>query len=115
MTENKTIVEFFERLNLFMRGNLRNEWTFVDGFKMYVRKSKRFFNDKFVDCFDIASMEAEVQGTGIFTKILTKLLADYPETNIFVESILNPRLTSFLRNFGFVEYRTDDMILIRKQ
>jgi hypothetical protein len=96
-----------------MKGKLRNEWIVVDGFKMYVRKSKRFYDNKFVDCLDIASMEAEVQGTGIFTKILTKILSDYPKTNIFVESILNPRLKPFLEKFGFIEYRTDDMILIR--
>ncbi len=110
---NETIIQFFDRLNLFVKGKLRNEWIIVDGFKMYVRKSKRLYNNGFVDCLDIASMEAEIRGTGIFTKILTKLLSDYPTTNIFVESILNPRLVPFLNKFGFIEYRTDDMILIR--
>lgn len=111
--ESQTTIQFFDRLNLFMKGKLRNEWIIVDGFKMYVRKSKRYYNNQFIDCLDIATMQADKPGTGIFTKLLTKLLGDYPKTNIFVESILNPKLIPFLKGFGFTEYRTDDMILIR--
>jgi hypothetical protein len=111
--QDETIIQLFDRLNLFIKGRLRNEWIVVDGFKMYVRKSKRFYNNGFIDCLDLATVQADVMGTGLFTKILTKLLHDYPNINIFVESIVNTRLIPFFKKFGFIEYRTDDMILIR--
>lgn len=105
--------EFLNKVEIFMNDNIRNQWIVIDGFKMYVRKSKRYYNDEFLDCFDIANMEAQQRSTGLFTEILTLLLETYPRTNFFVESILNPHLPAFLKKYGFIEYRVDDMILIR--
>lgn len=105
--------EFLNQIEVFMTANIRNQWIVVDGFKMYVRKSKRYYCNQFITCFDIASIEAKQYGTGLFTEILTQLLATYPETNFFIESILNPRLPAFLKRFGFIAYRNADMILIR--
>lgn len=115
MGQNEVIAQFFDKLNYFIKSGIKNEWIIIDGFKMYVRKSKRYYKDNFIDCFDIASMESEIKGEGLFTKILVKILNRYPDMNIFVESILNSRLIPFLKRFGFIEYGNDCMILIRNE
>lgn len=105
--------EFLNKVEVFMNDNIRNQWIIIDEFKMYIRKSKRYYEGESINCFDIASIEAQQRGTGLFTEILTQLLEIYSETNFFVESILNPRLPAFLKKYGFIEYRIDDMLLIR--
>lgn len=105
--------EFLNKVDAFMNGSFKNQWIEINGFRMYVRKSKKYHKGELFDCFDIASIEAQHPGTGLFTEILTQLLVIYPETNFFAESILNPRLPAFLKKYGFVEYGMDNMILIR--
>lgn len=111
---NPNEIEFMNKFDAFVNDTLRNVWIEVNGFKMYTRKSIRFFETQQIPCFDIASIEAEVAGTGMFTRILEALLEKYPTKHFFVESILNPRLLEFLERYGFVEYREGDMILVRR-
>jgi len=120
VNKNEEIVsQFFDKLRLFLFKSIRNEWIYVDGFKMYVRKSKRLYQNNIINCFDIASMEADIPGSKIFTSILTEFLKRYPNTNIFIESILNPRLFLFLEKYGFKKYPIGEeyqhsMILIQR-
>ena len=86
------VQEFLKQYHEFVTSDIRNTWICVTNFKMYVRKSMRCYNNNAINCLDIASMEADICGTKMFTKILTMLLLTYPDKHFFVESILNPRL-----------------------
>jgi len=72
-----TVNEFMDLLEQFINSNVKNQWLYVDGFKMYVRKSKRLYDGKFIDCIDLAAIESDVQGTGLFTLILNDILKKY--------------------------------------
>ena len=105
---------FLNMFQDFVLSDLRNVWIEVNGFKMYTRKSIRYFENQYINCLDIANIEARITGTGLFTTILTELLERYVTKHFFVESILNPRLPEFFKKYGFVQYRDNDMILVRK-
>ena len=114
--------EVFQQLNDFLLSNQRNEWLACTTFKVFVRKSIRFYNGESFRCLDLASIEVEEewQNKGIFTTFLTLLLSTYPELNIFVESILHPAVTHILKKFKFEFYRLYehqqvDMILIQEK
>lgn len=115
LNEEYNYDEFFDELNFFMKSDLRNKWLYTDGFKMYVRKSKRYINGDTIQFLDIASIEAKEMGTGIFTKILNQILIKYPQLNLFVEFILNDRLYNFLKKYNFKTSPSDkySMYLIR--
>jgi hypothetical protein len=79
--------------------------------KIYVRKSQRNImtheGHKLFPFLDLANIEVTEQGIGTFTNFLTELLKKYPDTNLYVESILNPKVESILKKFGFV-YKSED-------
>jgi hypothetical protein len=94
---------------VFLKSDYRSQWFGNDIIDVYVRKSKRSVNDQVYDCFDIATITIHKQGEHIFTKMLDIIERDFNK-NIFVESILEPRLFSFLEKRGYIykdNYKTD--------
>lgn len=82
---------------------VRNVWTDVPPLRLYIRRSRRLLNDTFYDnVFDIAviEVEPEFRGQGYFCSFLEIL--EQKMKNIFVESILEPRLFSFLQKRGYI-------------
>lgn len=103
---NEVLDNLIMKIRLFLFKKIRNEWIYFDYGKIYVRQSKRFYNGKLIDCFDIASIEIdeEYRGRGFFKLFLNKFIETYPNKNIFVESILNPKFLVYLKNYGFIEH-----------
>ncbi len=100
--------DIFIQLEQFMQSPLRNKWLEDDNIKVYVRKSQRNIGqNKLYSFLDLASFEVVEQNKGTFTNFLTELLRRYPNVNLYVESILNPKVESILKKFNFV-YHTND-------
>lgn len=99
----------------FINSQYRNHWLNLPKIKVYVRKSKRIIDGKIINFFDIASVEVSKtsQKKGVFTKFLQSLLIDYPEQNLYIESILNPILFDFLERYKFKIHNKENMYLIR--
>jgi hypothetical protein len=98
----KSISKFFIKLDEFLEADTRNLWIYTEDVSIYVRKSNRMYNDKFIPCLDLATILVYEPGKGLFTELLNILL-DKNIKNIFVESILNERLYNFLLRNGFEE------------
>lgn len=96
----KSIPEFFEKLREFLKSDARNLWINTNDFKIYVRKSKRPYNNKLIECLDLATIEVFEPGKGLFTELLDYLLKRQVH-NIFVESILDKRFYNFILSKGF--------------
>ena len=103
--KNNCVNNIITQLLNFYKGNSRNQWIFNEYLKMYVRKSQRYFNSQILPFIDIASIEIgeSYQGQGLFPMILDKILQFFESENIFVESILNPKLEKILKDKGFVK------------
>lgn len=97
--------KIFNDINQFLNSTIRNTYLYNEYMTLYVRKSKRFIEGKWYDCFDIASVEVirQERGKGYFTSFLQTFIELYPDKNIFVESILNPVLKDKLLQFDFKE------------
>ena len=110
------IDDILNQIEEFMNLPIKNKWIGNDEIKIYIRKSKRYINEKMIDCFDIATIEVEKQGKGLFTKILDQIIQKYPTTNIFIESIMEPRFRGFFKRKGFKyisEMYPENMILLQ--
>jgi len=104
MNINKSTDEIIRHIEKFMFSNIKNCWVTDDVISIYIRKSKRMYKDQLLDFFDFASINitlSEDRGKGLFTNILKSFETQYPEKNIFIESILNDRLYKHLKNLGF--------------
>lgn len=117
-TSQFDLKEIFEQVDLFNSTWWRSRHIQDDVIHIYVRKSKRFLDNQFIDCFDIANISVieSMQGKGYFTQFLEEFVKRYPDTHIFVESILNPAVSHVCEKLGFKERRKDhqfDMYLIR--
>ena len=94
--------------NHFVKSEQRAEWLYGDVMHVYVRKSFRFIvdgdNSKFEECLDIANIQVddEHQGEGLFTKFLKNVIDNYPDWNIYIDSIENPAVEHIAKKFGFV-------------
>jgi len=82
-------------------------WVSGENAKMYVRLTKHMINEQFHYTLDVSSVEVDeaARGTGVFTRMLEGLeaLAQGKGLDVFVESILEPRLIEFLRKRGYQE------------
>jgi short-subunit dehydrogenase involved in D-alanine esterification of teichoic acids len=103
------IDEIIEEISILLNNKSfpRNKWIYTNNVKIYVRKSKRFVENKLYDFIDIATIEIENKGVGIFTKLLEEIEKKFPNINIFVESILNDRLYNFLLKKDFKEIKSE--------
>ena len=108
-----SVNEFMELFELFLKLKEKNKWIYIDGFKMYVRKSKRFYNKEFIDFIDLATIESDNQGTGLFTLILKEILDKYKDRNFYVENVMTDRFLNFFKKFGFIDYPLYDRCLIK--
>lgn len=110
----KSITEFFEKLREFLKSDTRNLWINTNDFKIYVRKSKRPYNNKLISCLDLATIEVFEPGKGLFTVLLNVLLR-MKMHNIFIESIINERFYKFLALLGFEECGPTNLIKVFKE
>lgn len=87
---------------------IRNTWIYERDIKVYVRRSTRYIDGNSVLCLDIASVEVleKRRGQGLFKAFLNRVekAAAAMNREVFVESILEPRLLQFLlkRNYTLV-------------
>lgn len=95
---------------------LRNRYVRETGFEsLYVRKSRRVFRGSVLPFLDIAavSVRPRKRGQGLFTALLARIQAEHPEMNIYVESVLNPRLPAKLLSLGFEPSDADPSSFVR--
>ena len=102
----------------FYNSETKIKWVENPYIKIYTRKSIRLFNKEKIDCLDIANIEVpeDFRGQGIFEQTLDRIILEFPETNLFVESILNIKLIPFLTRKGFISDDSkfdENMFLIR--
>ena len=87
--------------------NVRNIWIQEPHLDAYVRKSFRLLDASTTatPCLDIGSIEVDEdkQGRGIFTAFLKRFEQAAKKANraVYVESILNDRLLTFLLSRGY--------------
>lgn len=79
---------------------IRNTWIRERDINVYVRRSNRIIDGNLVSCLDIASVEVNEKrrGQGMFKSFLNRVekAAASMDREVFVESILEPRLLQFL-------------------
>ena len=96
----------------FLKSPSNRAWVYTLYMSVYVRKAHHALNSNFAGLsFDIASVEVlpTKRGRGVFKqylKTLTILLESNPDlrggiTNIYIESVINPRLQASLPAMGF--------------
>lgn len=95
--------DILNQIQYFLDSSDRNSWIGNDSIKIYIRKSKRYINDKLLIFFDFATIEVTETNTGLFTAILNKFEEVYPNKNIFIESVLTERFANYIRKLGFIE------------
>jgi len=95
-------------LNQFIEdANVRNTWIQEADLDAYVRKSFRLLDasSSARPCLDIGSIEVDEpnRGKGIFTAFLERFeqVAKKANRAVYIESILNPRLKTFLLSKGY--------------
>jgi len=94
------IKEFIDQRKTFPLNN----WFYLEGISIYIRKSKRLIEGNLVDCIDVASVNVVNKGRGEFTNFLDWLISSYSsDFIIFVESVLEERLNGFLKRKGFIQ------------
>lgn len=77
-----------------------NGWVEEPGFKgLYVRKSKRYWQDKLVPCIDLANVSVKKPGNGTFSALVAKLHIHY---NLCVECVMSERFEEGLKRLGFI-------------
>lgn len=106
-----TLDQFIQRVR--KTGVRGNEWVTEDSFKyLYVRYGNRYIagynpgNPKinyFSDVLDIANVEVKknLRGTGVFTRLVSRLRKTYPGMHIYVECVA-PEFQSLLLRLKFV-------------
>lgn len=71
---------------------------------MYLRYGSRYLNQKLTfDVLEIANItvEPDKQGTGVFTRFVSRVRKEYPRVTLYVESVLEPRFGQKLLKMGF--------------
>lgn len=114
INENLNYVNnIINQIDEFIKSKQRNKWIYDDGIKIYIRNSLRYFNGNLIPCLDLASIEIDNSGNGIFTNIFNEILEKFKDKNIFVESILTDRFYNFIKSKGFVEIPSYPQSLIK--
>lgn len=94
----------------------RNRWFEYDQFKIYMRKSRRFFNKPasrymadYEQTLDLATIEVhpDYRGKGVFKSILARvedILDSYPEYQLlYIENVGDKRFQRFFEGRGFLK------------
>lgn len=81
----------------------RNAYVKEQGFRScYVRVTRRYVKGRMYEpVLDLANIEAESPGKGVFTALVARLRKDWPTLSLYVESVLNPRFEKKLLEMGF--------------
>ena len=95
----------------FLDGPMRNNWLYADDLEVYVRKSKRLhpaptLTKGICGCFDIANIKVYIPGEKTFSKLIEDLkpiLIERGFDAIYIESVLNPFLRSYLQRLDSIE------------
>lgn len=101
--------KLWEEIQTFIKGAQnklpRNQWFYGEKMKIYIRSSWRVIEGTITNTIDLAVVEVEEshRGRGVFSRFLVQLIEAHPERVIWVESVLNPRLSVFLLARGFVK------------
>ena len=93
-------------LDLFLsRAYPTNTWIREKYINIYIRKSTHYINNTSILFLDIGSVEVneKYRGRGIFTAFLCRFEKEAKKLKrgVYVESIVNHRLTNFLSNRGY--------------
>ena len=111
-----------KKLEKFIYSKYKNEWIEADGVHIFVRKAQRFLpfpdrleNDRYYYSFDLANIviEEKLRGQGRFKKLLAEieqLARKHGFDCLYVESVLNNRLASFLTRSGWTQHPYIDPI-----
>ncbi len=100
MTLDEFIAESTERSDVRLS---TNGWVSEHGFKsLYVRRTGRWLEDRWVDCLDLANITASKPGNGAFKALVARLRLAHPELTLFVEAIGTKRFMDGLLRMGFV-------------
>jgi len=84
-----------------------NSYVREPGFEsLYVRIAKRYIDGEMQTTIDLANMTASKPGNGAFTRLVERLRDQYGFV-IYVECILNPRLSVKVKRMGFVQHPHD--------
>lgn len=105
MNESHDYSDIFAKLDSFIASPKKNEYISDGNITVYVRKSSRVPEGEMLEFLDIANIGVERQNAGTGKGFFTELLKRYPNTNIFVESILNPAIEHILNGLGFKQVR----------
>jgi hypothetical protein len=96
--------DILDQISDFLKSNMKNTWIGNDSISIYIRKSKRLYNNNMLDFFDFATIDVVETGNGLFTQIIKQFEELYPNMNIFIESVLTDRFASYIKNnLGFEE------------
>jgi hypothetical protein len=98
-------------LREFIESKHRNAWLPLDGIDVYVRRSKRLIDGKFVSCLDLANMTAHKTGRGAWTRFI-EMVKSCPEVQtefqfIFVENVLTQQFADWFRRNKWREITCD--------
>lgn len=99
--------DMLDQISNFINSANRNIWLYNDSMKVYVRKSKRYYNGSLSDFFDFASIVVYEENNGFFTELIREFENRFTDINIFIESVLTDRFANYIENkLGF--HRIDD-------
>lgn len=76
--------------------------------RVYVRRSTRFINDRWITMIDLANIAAEPQGTGRFTRFLEYAEHLQAFEGVYIESIQDKRFAKFFARRGYTRNSTSD-------
>ncbi len=86
----------------------RSYWFKIGPMSVYMRHSKRFNDEKWYSCIDVANvgMHPDYRGNGLFTDFMTGLETE--PLNLYIEMVHNERLAAwFQRRKGYVRIGHD--------
>jgi N-acetylglutamate synthase-like GNAT family acetyltransferase len=90
----------------FLESKYSNVWIDEPHMKVYVRRAVHLLGPNMAcRCLDIGSVEVDehMRGNGVFKAFLQRfeLEAEKRDLTVFVESIMEPRLSNFLQDKGY--------------
>ncbi len=74
-----------------------SQWIDTNELHLYIRKSKRFLEGRWVTVIDIASITVAKPGKGYFKNLLAYLQKSCLDNGLYIESVVNPDLYKFLQ------------------
>lgn len=97
---------FVQELDQFITSNARNQHVYGEHIiSVYVRKAIHMVNGKLYNTFDIGSIsiDPEYQNLGMGSKVIEYIHNRHSYDATFVESILNERLYTRLKNKAWID------------